>query len=502
MGLLKNALRKGNILMRLGIMLLFIAGCQGTSKEKSAIQKKRGNKVIITGEVQNPQAKRVRIKKAASLPKDFKSANLDGNNGFKTQLTLSEPSFLRGIHKKKDFNFYAEPGDSIHLSFNTTNFPASLNFSGNRSLENGYLADKARLRDSLQLLSKNAQRKLYQKSPQAFLKGIDSMSTTFKRFLDNYFETSFWDNLTGKKSPSSTFLQYEKANNDFLFYRLKGSYPLIYQRLNRGKKANLPEGYYDYRKDIEFKNAKFLNIPAFKDYAKTFLNIKAREKMQANPGQKRSSRVSVFKDIVEQHFTNDTLKAHTLGEVLLKQIQRKGVNSGMKDVLAYYEKLPYREKVKAQINKIRESWKAIQKGKPAPGFAYPDTSGETVALKDLRGSYVYIDAWATWCGPCIREIPKLKELHEKFKDKNIKFVSISLDKAKDKEKWKQMVDNKNLKGYQLFAKGKAFNAKLANDYMINSIPRFILIDPEGKIVDANAPRPSGNIDNRLKQLLN
>lgn len=138
-------------------------------------------------------------------------------------------------------------------------------------------------------------------------------------------------------------------------------------------------------------------------------------------------------------------------------------------------------------------------GSPSPTFEnYENHKGGSTSLKDLEGKYVYIDIWATWCAPCIAEIPSLKELESQYKDKNIQFVSISIDDAQRsgggdlavaKQKWKTMVEEKELVGIQLFS-DKNWESDFVRNYNIQGIPRFILIDPNGNIVDANAPRPS------------
>ncbi|WP_300977757.1 TlpA disulfide reductase family protein [Flavobacterium sp.] len=128
-------------------------------------------------------------------------------------------------------------------------------------------------------------------------------------------------------------------------------------------------------------------------------------------------------------------------------------------------------------------------GSPSPTFDYDNYKGGKTKLEDFRGKYVYIDVWATWCGPCRQEIPFLKKAEEKYHDKNIVFVSISIDKVKDLEKWKTMVKEKELGGVQVFADND-WNSKFVQDYKITGIPRFILVDPNGNIVKADAPRPS------------
>ncbi|WP_271405820.1 TlpA family protein disulfide reductase [Tenacibaculum soleae] len=127
-------------------------------------------------------------------------------------------------------------------------------------------------------------------------------------------------------------------------------------------------------------------------------------------------------------------------------------------------------------------------GAVSPKFVdYENFNGKTTSLDDLKGKYVYIDMWATWCNPCKQEIPFLQKIEKQYHDKNIEFVSISVDSERDHGTWKTMVKEKNLTGIQLYSKrDKTF----ASAYRVNSIPRFILIDPQGNIVTANAPRPS------------
>ena len=128
-------------------------------------------------------------------------------------------------------------------------------------------------------------------------------------------------------------------------------------------------------------------------------------------------------------------------------------------------------------------------GTNSPSFNYENHKGGTTKLEDFKGKYVYIDVWATWCGPCRAEIPHLKKTEENYHGKNIEFVSISIDQQKDHEKWKNFVTEKQLGGVQLMA-DKDWNSDFAKGYGITGIPRFILIGPDGKIVNADAPRPS------------
>lgn len=127
----------------------------------------------------------------------------------------------------------------------------------------------------------------------------------------------------------------------------------------------------------------------------------------------------------------------------------------------------------------------VKNGEKAPDFNYVNMDGDFVTLSSLRGKYVLIDIWATWCGPCKNQIPYLKKLEEKMKGRNLTFVSISIDD--NKELWKKFVKENELGGIQLFYGGIS---KFMNAFKSTSVPRFILIDKKGKVVEGNFMRPS------------
>ena len=184
---------------------------------------------------------------------------------------------------------------------------------------------------------------------------------------------------------------------------------------------------------------------------------------------------ATFKDALAKKKANDISMIDGKGfdETLVKML-RPSFDQEEKFLLDYYN-----QKVAAKK----------MEGIVSPSFDYENHKGGKTKLEDLRGKYVYIDVWATWCGPCLAEIPHLKKVEEKYHGKNIEFVSISVDTEKDYEKWKKMVVSKELGGIQLFA-DKNWTSDFIKAYGINAIPRFILIGPDGKVIKADAARPS------------
>ncbi|MDR7369591.1 TlpA disulfide reductase family protein [Flavobacterium aquidurense] len=141
-------------------------------------------------------------------------------------------------------------------------------------------------------------------------------------------------------------------------------------------------------------------------------------------------------------------------------------------------------------------------GKSSPDFDFENHKGGKTKLSDLKGKYVYIDLWATWCGPCRAEIPYLQKIEEKYHGKNIEFVSISVDALKDHDKWQKFVTDKQLGGIQLFSDNE-WKSDFVTSYEVNGIPRFILIDPTGNVVSSDAARPSSpELQMQLDSILN
>ncbi|GAB6009864.1 TlpA family protein disulfide reductase [Dysgonomonas reticulitermitis] len=147
----------------------------------------------------------------------------------------------------------------------------------------------------------------------------------------------------------------------------------------------------------------------------------------------------------------------------------------------------------------KERWKSVEASlnknverKTAIDFKFTDRTGNEFALSGFKGKVVYIDVWATWCGPCKREFPFLKKLEAEYHgNEDMVFIGVNVDISKDKQKWLNFLEKEGLPGIQIFA-GDAANEAIMKPYNIKGIPRFILVGKDGKLIFADAPRPSSN----------
>jgi thiol-disulfide isomerase/thioredoxin len=272
------------------------------------------------------------------------------------------------------------------------------------------------------------------------------------------------------------------------------NYPSYYAYYNQKEEAETSEEFKKQTPDLNLNSVSdYINSVEFRSLARMYF-----QNLTETAYEKDSNLdfYATYLEIIDQSDFDPTLKGFLAYENARMAI------TYTEDLESYYNTYLSLDKNSENNNSISAVYKEllqISAGKDSPIFEnYENFAGGTTSLADLKGKYVYMDIWAQWCGPCKREIPYLKEIEAEYHDKNIEFVSISIDREKDYDKWRAMVEDKELGGIQLLA-DKDWNSQFVEEYLIKGIPRFILVDPQGKIVNSNAPRPS---DQKLRKVFN
>lgn len=125
-------------------------------------------------------------------------------------------------------------------------------------------------------------------------------------------------------------------------------------------------------------------------------------------------------------------------------------------------------------------------------------SGDTVrSLTEFKGNYVYVDLWASWCGPCRLEMPYLQKVKDHYDGANIKVLSISLDQEKSWGSWVKSVDLLNMNWHNWIIPG-GFYSDFSKEYEVEAIPRYLILNPKGEVIFTDAPRPS---DEKIYEVL-
>lgn len=299
----------------------------------------------------------------------------------------------------------------------------------------------------------------------------------------NYYKTI-------KLNADGTFKDTLKVseNGIFALYVGNGSVPVF---LKNGHELNMNVNAEEFYESVEFSgsgSADNIFLTEHKVLQEKLLDL---DKFSNLKSSELKGEIESVKNGLSSFYDNSAAEVDSM---LLEQ-----ANQNLIPMLGMYENYF------AEIIGIKEQF---PKGSPSPTFKnYENFNGGTTSLEDLKGKYVYIDVWATWCAPCIAEIPHIKKLEAQYRDKNIQFVSISIDDAiasgngdleVARNKWKTMVKEENLVGMHLFS-DNSWQSDFIRNYNIQGIPRFILIDPDGNVVDPNAPRPSSE---KLIELFN
>lgn len=316
---------------------------------------------------------------------------------------------------------------------------------------------------------------------------------SYKKLIKRSIDKLVSSNLDSK------FIEEEKLRIPIINAKKIIDYP-IYHRGYSDRSYKISNDYYNFIKDIFKENSSYLKFLSYKDnlfQAVAFLTLRG-PKTERNSNMEEPSNIynllaSFGKsknltlagiNYTLNNFKDKKIISFLVDRLISNYIENNGI-AELNEFLVIYNKNVIDNVSKKAFKELCESWFKIEKGQPSPKFTYKDVNEKEVSLTDLKGKYVYIDCWATWCGPCCKELPYLKELEEKFSDKNIYFVSISSDR--DLDAWRNKVKNDKLGGIQLNSRG---NVEFAEAFKIYMIPRFILLDKEGNIIDRNMSRPS------------
>ncbi|SDE19957.1 TlpA family protein disulfide reductase [Niabella drilacis] len=373
---------------------------------------------------------------------------IDSNNHFKIVLPLETASYFR-IGRNM---LYLEPGDSMRV-FLDRNYPKSARFSGKGSAANSYLKDtpfpkagsfiNAGAGISGRFISNWKNILLCADEREKTLRSCKNISPVFKNYELGRIKSDIINSLYYMQ------LYYE----DVIPKDSLKAYLAEYDRLAPPLLKKYAAGFYD---------ASLLVLPVYRNILKVIRNY-------STPNTKTAA-IPVedwlfAKNISDQlKHTSNTESVKTLAPAI-DRIK----NPKYKDVLQ---------------NVFEQKLLQFEGEQKAKIFRAIDADNMTVSIENYKGRVIYIDLWATWCGPCLAELPNFERLKQEYADNNdVAFISLSIDE--DIKKWQSYITSMGLKGNQ-------WNTNRLNlkDYFVEELPRYIIIDKDFKVIRQFAPKPS------------
>ena len=429
--------------------------------------------VVLSGKVKNKLGRVISITDKSDLTKKVIEVSADG---YFVDTLIIKNNIYNFFDGKNEFTFYLEPGNVINVDYDATDFLNSLTFSGVGSEISTYQLDKIKTQNEIV----GVEMDVYKLDEDDFITKITNLKTALSKLIN------------ASEGISEEYKAKELRNIHYGYLSKLRNYERYHAHYANLADFKTSDGFLNELEELDYNNEDDFLFSS--DYKKLVISY------YYDKGE-----LMAVQDSIEKALAFLKSVATIENEAIKNELLIVTANHGItitNDIEGYYKTYLAAFTGEENNNFITEKYNklvSISKGKPSPKFIdYENNAGGTTSLDDLKGKFVYVNIWVTGNPACASEIPFLKEVEKKYQGKNISFVSISVDKATDHDKWKKMILEEKLEGIQLFA-DKSFYSDFVMGYLINFVPRYILIDPDGNIVNSNAPKPS---DKSLINLFN
>lgn len=388
--------------------------------------------------------------------------SLDENDFFSGKIPLKKNGYATLLHNS--LNLYLAPGEDLGIYVNNMNFSGSLYFRGSLGGINGYLKE--------QEVAVFFDKDYYSLEEDAFVRKMQELIDEKTKLLE-------------AKNFDESFTKLEKERIRYSIAERVSFYP-IYQKRGASNQNYQPgKKFTDFLSSFSIDREELFGT---KDYRTFLLNyVYLQGSRGKGTGENYSDGIA---DYILSTVTNPKIKDFLLTEIVYRHIWENNGLEGADYLLSVFRRECSDKSKIAYIDEMASHWEKLLPGMPAPDFVVKDRYDNIIRLADYKGCYLYITVWATWCVPCKSELPYLNLLQREYEDRNIKLLTIAIDEPANESVWRDFLEKNKYAGTHTIVDE---HSKFNESYMLISIPRFILIGPDGNIINSNAPRPSGQI---------
>ncbi len=410
----------------------------------------------------------------------------DESGSFALALDFDEAVYGTLRAGRTNIPLFLEPGDDLRIEGNAAELLETIVFSGRGGQANAFLVACQK-----ELEPRIGERFVAEQSrtlgPTHFSLLLDSVVVQKMAFLSDWEQDADF---------SEVFVHFYESQVLYDKYQKLLSYPLLRQRLDQLEEPPvMPEGYYDFLQSDDIFDASRLNSPAYVDFLMQY--ITHYQQVMGYPSDEEVSINKLHYDLASEALPGAS------GEYVQAVYVSRELNYGdLETANAMYEDFMANSREASFKEALSDNYEAIKRldpGNPAPDFTMTDINGAEISLHDFRGKVVYLDFWASWCGPCMREMPYFRELKERMAgEEDLVFLYISIDT--DEQAWRTTVERNQITGVHLNTPGRERGVPVL--YNVKWIPSFFIIGRDGNIFDNRPPKPSDpGIDEAILEAL-
>ncbi|HSV76674.1 MAG TPA: TlpA disulfide reductase family protein [Bacteroidales bacterium] len=457
--------------------IILLVSCKPTVKEAT-----------ISGVINNPTSDKVEVLYSKNLignPLERVEVALDENNAFSATLPLSEGQLVYIRVPRRNIMLYLLPGADVHITFDAGNPEMVPVIEGAKALESQFLVSYVHdvERNHSRTLLLNMAGDL---TAEEFLGAVEGGYNEKNAFLENH---------ESYRKLDRDFVSLLRTNMLYEKYNLLLEYPMAFAHFNPGAgEPALPDGFFDFLKKENLFGDEFTKSRAYFRFMQLYLTRKLEGEADVDTELTFAERIFNLAETELPGLSREMV----LGEMVLMGLgfmetqQAKGLYDRFLGLASNQDLIDI-------VQKEFDIVMALAPGQPAPDFTLTDINGNQVSLSDFAGKVVYLDFWASWCGPCMREVPFAKELKKRMANQpDLVFLYISVDT--DEAAWRNTVAQQQIQGVHLNVAG--FDHDVPRSYNLRGVPTFFLIGRDGKIINNRPPRPSNpEIDQVLTDAL-
>jgi len=479
-------------------LILKAATVSGLMTVASALNVFSQSSFTVNGTIQGATASEIKLSFAPPLNWRGAAGEIVSkitSDSYKLSSKLDKPCFATLSYKSNGLKIYVEPGDELNVSFSDDQH-SPISVTGKGSANNNFFTAingqfATDLNDSV------IRQKMMTQSVDAF---ENDLFTLKKK------QTEFLSECKDKDKLSPSFIQLMKNDISYRYWSLLLAYPII--RANSSAQIltvdQLPAPMTEPLPKVQLNNDDAIisdSYRAFIYYYVVYFTSQANGFKKFNDySTEAGNKLAFAKSKLQGEVFNSWLAQFCADEkdhvspYMMKQMVSALKESDKK--LNYYpfvnQLCAARMAMKEEKsnNTVTNNSNDKQLASTDDQLGMKDVNGKPFTLADLKGKVVYIDFWASWCGPCRMMMPFSKEMHEKLtpkQKKEIVFLYISIDG--DENAWKKAINDLGLQGTLVISPGN-WGSKICSYFQINSIPRYMIMDKKGNITDYNAKRPA------------